>query len=202
MLSLSVGRPRCRNRDPTEVSDVKRMTWRDIAWLSEAADDPSACLTTWASDPRTPYVLPTGRVFDVVSVDERVGIEAFDQLLRRGMPFGPIVMDHRARRMGFLLASKSRQEFARQLARGEGAAPAHRYLSHGCVVVVPGPRAVLGDRYEWLRAPTRRPSAGPLLPVALATTLVASAEVLTCADRFGKNPRPARALAQVGLHGV
>ncbi|MCX4536949.1 bifunctional DNA primase/polymerase [Streptomyces sp. NBC_00841] len=181
---------------------MKRMTWRDFAWLSEAADDPSACLTTWASNPRAPYMLPTGRFFDVVSVDQRVGIEALDQLLRRRRPFGPIVLDHRAGRMGFILASQSWQDFAHQLARGEGAAPAHRYLSHGSVVVVPGPQPVLGDRYEWLRAPTRRPSASPLLPVALAAVLVASAEVLTCADRYGEIPRPTPALAPAALEGV
>lgn len=164
---------------------MKRTTWRHISWLCEAADDPSACLTAWASDPRAPYPLPTGRTFDVVSVDQRLGLEALGQLLHRGLPIGPTVLDHRARRMGFLLAPRSRQAFTRQLGRGEGTPPAHRYLSRGSVVVVPGPRPVFGDRYEWLRAPTRRPPTGPYLPVALAAALVASVEALTCADRYG-----------------
>ncbi|MFD4322496.1 bifunctional DNA primase/polymerase [Streptomyces sp. NPDC058548] len=181
---------------------MKRTTWRHIAWLSEAADDPSDCLTTWAGDPRAPYPLPTGRVFDVVSVDQRVGLEALGQLLHRGMPFGPTLLDRRARRMGFLLAPRSRQHFVDRLGRAEGAVPAYRYLSHGSVVVVPGPRPLLGDRYEWLRAPARRPPAGPLLPVALAAVLVVSTEVLSCADRYGEDPRPAPDLAAAALAGV
>ncbi|MFE5023400.1 bifunctional DNA primase/polymerase [Streptomyces sp. NPDC056656] len=186
----------------TGVIDVKRMTWRDVAWLSEAADDPSACRTTWALNPRAPYMLPTGSFFDVVSVDQRVGLEAFDQLLRRGLLFGPIMLDHGARRMGFFMASQSWQGFADQLARGEGSAPTYRYLSHGSVVVVPGPQSVPGDRYEWFRGPTDRPSANPLGPAALATTLVASAELLTCADRYGMNHRTVPAVAPAALEAV
>ncbi|MFF3838748.1 bifunctional DNA primase/polymerase [Streptomyces sp. NPDC001930] len=181
---------------------MKRTTWRHIAWLSEAADDPSDCLTAWARDPRAPYPLPTGRVFDAVSVDQRVGLEALGQLLDRGLPFGPTVLDRRARRMGFLLAPRSRQHFAHRLGRGGGAVPPYRYLGHGSVVVVPGPRPVLGDRYEWLGDPTRRPSAGPLLPAVLAAVLVASTEVLGCADRYGEDPRPAPDLAPAARAGV
>ncbi|MFE4720600.1 bifunctional DNA primase/polymerase, partial [Streptomyces sp. NPDC056728] len=65
------------------------MTTRGVEWLSAAADDPAGCRATWADDPRAPYALAAGRFFDVVTVDQRVGMEAFDQLLRRGLPFGP-----------------------------------------------------------------------------------------------------------------
>ncbi|MFD3558101.1 bifunctional DNA primase/polymerase [Streptomyces sp. NPDC058686] len=186
----------------TGVSDVKRMTWKDVAWLSEAADDPSECRTRWALSPRAPYMLPTGRFFDVVSVDQRVGIETFDQLMRRRLLCGPIILDHGARRMGFCMASQSWQGFAGQLAQGEGTAPAYRYLSHGSVVVVPGPQPVPGDRYEWFRAPTGRPSDNPLAPVALARMLVASAELLTCADRYGMNHQTVPAFAPAEFEAV
>ncbi|MFP1626605.1 bifunctional DNA primase/polymerase [Streptomyces sp. 5K101] len=178
------------------------MTRRGVEWLSAAADDPAACRATWADDPRAPYMLPTGRFFDVVTVDQRIGIETFDQLLRRGLPFGPTVLDHKARRVGFFLGSQSREDFAHYLAREGGTPPAYRYLSRGSVVVVPGPMPMSGDRYEWLRAPTRRPMANPLRPVALATMLVASAELLARVDRYGERYPSAAALALSTIEGT
>ncbi|MFE2044762.1 bifunctional DNA primase/polymerase [Streptomyces sp. NPDC059477] len=83
---------------------MRSLTWRDVEWLAEAADEPAACRAAWANDPRTPYALATGRCFDVVTVDQRLGIEAFDLLLRRGLPLGPAVLDRTARRGGFLSA--------------------------------------------------------------------------------------------------
>ncbi|MER6375804.1 hypothetical protein ABT255_47510 [Streptomyces mirabilis] len=51
-----------------------------------------------------------------------------------------------------------------------------------------------GDRYQWLRAPVRRPEANPLRPVALATMLVAAAELVARVDRYGERyPSPAAA---------
>ncbi|MGW3726763.1 hypothetical protein [Streptomyces sp. F001] len=73
------------------------MTRRGVEWLSAAADDPAECRATWADDPRAPYMRLAGRLFEVVTVDPRIGIETFDQLLRRGLPFGPTVLDHKAR---------------------------------------------------------------------------------------------------------
>ncbi|MGW5249402.1 bifunctional DNA primase/polymerase [Streptomyces sp. NPDC004129] len=178
------------------------MTRRGVEWLSAAADDPAACRAIWADDPRAPYMLPTGRFFDVVSVDQRIGIEAFDQLLRRGLPFGPTVLDHKAQRVGFFLGSQSQETFVHYLAREEGTPPAYRYLSCGSVVVVPGPMPMSGDRYEWLRAPTRRPIASPLRPVALATMLVASAELLARVDRYGERYPSAAALALSTIEGA
>ncbi|MEU9337674.1 bifunctional DNA primase/polymerase [Streptomyces sp. NPDC048290] len=178
---------RCRGRDqPTEVSDVQRMTWRDVEWLSEAADDPAECRATWANDPRLPYPLATGRCFDVVTVDQRLGIETFDLLGRRGLPLGPAVLDRAACRVGFLLRSLGVRDFARLLALEPGPTPPHRTLGPGSVVVVPGPMPLPGDRYAWLNAPGRRPWAHPLGPAALAATLVAAAETLARLDGYGE----------------
>lgn len=48
-----------------------------------------------------------------------------------------------------------------------------------------------GDRYQWLRAPVRRPETTPLRPVTLATMLVAAPELLARADRHGETyPSP------------
>ncbi|MEW1776199.1 bifunctional DNA primase/polymerase [Streptomyces sp. NPDC086777] len=181
---------------------MQRMTRRGIEWLSAAADDPEGCRATWIDDPRAPYMLPTGRYFDVVTVDQRVGMETFDQLLRRGLPFGPTVLDHKAQRVGFFLGSRSQETFLHYLAREEGTAPAYRYLSRGSAVVVPGPIPLRGDRYEWLRAPARRPMANPLRPVALATMLVASAELLARVDRYGERYRAADTFGLSAIEGA
>ncbi|CAM5459911.1 hypothetical protein SALBM135S_03859 [Streptomyces alboniger] len=165
---------------------MQRMTTRGVEWLSAAADDPAECRATWAGDPRAPYAMAAGRYFDVVSVEQRLGMETFDQLLRRGMPFGPVVLDRKAWRVGFFLGSQNAEAFTHCLAQEEGSPPAYRYLGHGSVVVVPGPMPMSDDRYQWLRAPPRRPTANPLRPMALATMLVASAELLARVDRYGQ----------------
>ncbi|MFD1662535.1 bifunctional DNA primase/polymerase [Streptomyces caeni] len=171
------------------------MTTRGVEWLSAAADDPAECRAIWAGDPRTPFALSAGRFFDVVTVEQQIGMETFDQLLRRGLPFGPVVLDHKARRVGFFLGSRSQETFTHYLTKEEGTPPAYRYLGHGSVVVVPGPMPMSGDRYQWLRAPTRRPIANPLRPVALATMLVAAAELLVRVDRYSERYPSVTALA-------
>lgn len=162
-----------------------------MEWLSAAADNPAECRQMWMDDPRMPCMLSTGRYFDVVSVEQRLGMEMFDRLLRSAMPFGPTVVDRKAQRVGFFLCSRSHETFTHYLARESSSPPPHRYLSHDCAVVVPGPIPLPDDRYQWLRAPTRRPEANPLRPVALATALIASAELLARIDRFGEQyPTP------------
>ncbi|MET8824482.1 bifunctional DNA primase/polymerase [Streptomyces sp. NPDC004610] len=174
------------------MSDVHRMmTWRDVEWLSEAADDPAECRAAWANDPRLPYPLATGRCFDVVTVDQRLGIEAFDLLRRRGLPLGPTVLDRSARRVGFLLRPRGARDFTHCAAQEPGQTPPHRTLGLGSVVVVPGPMPLPGDRYAWLNAPEPRPWAHPLGPAALATTLISAAETLARLDRYGEAHGPA-----------
>ncbi|MFK0167495.1 bifunctional DNA primase/polymerase [Streptomyces sp. NPDC090306] len=162
------------------------MTRRGIEWLSASADDPVTCRAHWADDPRRPSMLPTGRLFDVVSVEQRVGLETFDQMCRRALPCGPVMIDHAAQRVGFFLSSNSRAWFVYCLRHEHGGQPAYRYLGSDSAVVVPGPMPLSGDRYEWLRAPVRRPEADPLRPIALAMLLVASTELLARVDRYGE----------------
>ncbi|MGQ4399055.1 hypothetical protein ACN6K4_002540 [Streptomyces hayashii] len=76
-----------------------------------------ADLREWADDPRRPCLLPTGRFFDVVSVDQRLGMEMFDRLQRAGMLFGPSVIGRKAQRVGFFLCSQSRETFRYYLRR-------------------------------------------------------------------------------------
>ncbi|MFD5076502.1 bifunctional DNA primase/polymerase [Streptomyces sp. NPDC058371] len=137
------------------------MTSRGVEWLSAAADDPEKCRAVWTEDPCRPCMLPTGRLFDVVVVNERLGLETFDQLLRRVAPFGPALVDHKARCVGFFLSSDSQKSFTHYLGRETQTPPCYRYLNTKSVVVVPGPMPMAGYRYQWLRAPTRRPQANP-----------------------------------------
>lgn len=120
------------------------------------------CRAHWADDPRRPYTLPTGRLFDVVVMSQRLGMETFDQLVRREMPLGPVMMDRRTKQIGFLLSSKSRARFARLLSLETATPPEYRYLDTGSFAVVPGPMPMADDRHQWLRAPIRRPEASPL----------------------------------------
>ncbi|GAB3010100.1 hypothetical protein GCM10023080_090450 [Streptomyces pseudoechinosporeus] len=174
------------------------MTRRGVEWLSAAADDPEMCRARWADDPRAPCMLPTGRLFDVVVLDYRTGLETFDQLVRRDMPLGPVMVDHAAQRVGFFLNSQLRERFVRFLTRASENPPPYKYLSKDAFVVVPGPMPMSGDRYQWLHAPVRRPEADPLRPVALAFMLVAAAELLERIDHYGEQyPNPEAAAADV-----
>ncbi|MFG2639296.1 hypothetical protein ACGFX8_37805 [Streptomyces sp. NPDC048362] len=94
------------------------------------------------------------------------------------------------------LSSQSREAFTHYLQRETPAPPKYRYLDNGSAVVVPGAIPLFDGRYQWLRPPTRRPAANPLRPVARATALVASAELLARIDRFDERyPTPYGAVA-------
>ncbi|WP_344631536.1 bifunctional DNA primase/polymerase [Streptomyces glaucosporus] len=162
------------------------MTRRGVQWLSAAADDPGACRAVWADDPRRPCLLSAGRLFDVVVLGQRIGLETFDQLDRRGMPLGPVAVDWRARQVGFFVPPNSRSSFTRMLEGESPSAPEYRYLDDGSAIVVPGPMPLTGDRYTWLRAPIRQPSGSSAQLAALAAMLVAASELLARADRYGE----------------
>lgn len=175
--------------------DVERVTRLGIQWLSLAADDPLACHAAWSDNPRQPYLLAAGRIFDVVVVEERVGLETFDQLRRRKLPLGPVMADWASRQIGFFLPTRSEKKFAKlvvhESARNNSPVPAYRYLSHGGHVVAPGPMMLSGDRYEWLRAPGKRSKQGYLRGSALAAMFVSASALLACADRYSEENQPA-----------
>ncbi|ONK11208.1 bifunctional DNA primase/polymerase [Streptomyces sp. MP131-18] len=163
---------------------MQMMTRRGMDWLSEAADLPERCREVWADDPRRPYALTTGRVFDVVVLEQRVGVETFDQLERHSMPLGPVMADWATRQIGFFLPIGSRDRFARTLSVESADPPAYRYLATGSVVVVPGPMPLTGDRYTWLRAPMVRLDSAPTRALAVAAMLVAADELVKRAERY------------------
>ena len=158
---------------------------RAIGWLIETAENPEACQRAWERQPRSPYLIPTGDTFDVVSVDLRLALETADLLRRRRMPLGPAALDYTGRRAGFLVPAGSRSGFERLVHMDILRVPKYRYLDEGSYAVLPGPEALSTDRHQWLTTPPRMPNPARRHAMALALMLVAAAELLERADRFG-----------------
>ncbi|GAA2325172.1 hypothetical protein Scani_67750 [Streptomyces caniferus] len=131
-----------------------------------------------------------------------MGMETFDQLVRREMPLGPVMMDRRAKQIGFLLSSKSRARFARLVSLETATPPEYRYLDAGFFVVVPGPMPMADDRHQWLRAPIRRPEASPLRTASLAVMFTAASALIERADRYGEQYPTPEAERPKGLEWV
>lgn len=165
---------------------MQRVMRSGVQWLALAAEDAEDCRNTWQHDPRAPYVLSVGRHFELLAVDQELGMETFDQLRRRRMPVGPVMVDWAARKLGFLLSPGSRTRFLDVLSREAPKPPAHRYLSEGGVAVVPGPLTWSGDRYEWLVPPVEHLDPSPARTVALAVMLAASADLIERARHYGE----------------
>ncbi|SFD78196.1 bifunctional DNA primase/polymerase [Streptomyces aidingensis] len=174
---------------------MQLVTRSGMQWLSEAASSPEECRSVWLDNPRRPYTLPTGGHFDVVVVNQRLGIETYDQLRRNFLPMGPAMVDWAAKQVGFFLPPGSEVRFEDMLSDAAAEAIGYRYLSEGSHVVVPGPFPLNGDRYTWLFAPSRRPETSPARTAALAAMLVATAELIARVDRHSEqypkdNPLP------------
>ncbi|MGK5530293.1 bifunctional DNA primase/polymerase [Streptomyces sp. URMC 129] len=180
-------RPDARTGRRPRRYPVQMVTRRGLEWLAAAADLPDRCREVWGDDPRRPYAIPTGRTFDVVALEQRVGVETFDQLERHNMPVGPVMADWSAQQIGFFLPVGSRERFGRMLVdEAKETTPEYRYLADGSLVVVPGPMPLSGDRYTWLRAPARQTEGTVSRVAALAAMLVAASELVRSADRYGE----------------
>ncbi|MET9433240.1 hypothetical protein [Streptomyces sp. NPDC006551] len=117
-------------------------------WLASAADDPRGCLREWRMGQRGVVLLPAGRRWDALSLPERVGHGLLSALTRGAARrrTGPVLLDHRSRRLVLLLAAGSP---APELARGA------RHLSSGTWLAVPAlDRPISGLR--WLIRPDGR----------------------------------------------
>ncbi len=158
------------------MSEIK--TRRGMEWLIATADSPQDCRRAWTADPRTPYPIPTGDTFDVISVDLRLGLEAADLLRRPRMPLPPVALDYFTRRSEFIVPTDSLRVFDRQVHMETLHAPSYRYVGERSYVLLPGPEALASDRHQWLIGPPRRPVSGARHATALALTPVAAAELL------------------------
>ncbi|WP_316959396.1 hypothetical protein [Streptomyces sp. TRM68367] len=115
-----------------------------IEWLAAAATDPQRCRQEWEQGAET-VLLQAGRLWDVLSVPEDLGLCALDLLGRdrRGAP-APTLVDCAARRVGFFLPpSPTAIEWA-----GSGV----RRAGRGSWIAVPRPDGA-ARRLEWLVPP-------------------------------------------------
>ncbi|MFG1668268.1 bifunctional DNA primase/polymerase [Streptomyces sp. Y7] len=117
---------------------------RAVEWLAAAATDPRSCRRQWDQGADA-VLLEAGRVWDVLSVPERLGLGALDLL--RGMrprADGPVLMNCGARRVGFFVPPAGVAGWA-----GSG----FRHAGRGSWVAVPPPDHSGGWRMEWVLPP-------------------------------------------------
>ncbi|MCL6733241.1 hypothetical protein [Streptomyces neyagawaensis] len=127
-------------------------------WLAAAATDPHDCKRQWQGESGV-AMLSCGRLWDVLSVPEALGVPALDVLLRVPRAPGPVLADVVARRVGFFLPPDP---------SGRWVGSDIRYLGKGAWVTVPAPYRAAG-RLRWLVPPD---GAGTLcVPAAVETAL-------------------------------
>jgi hypothetical protein len=114
-----------------------------VEWLAAAAPDPRACAHAWRQGQGI-ALLEAGRLWDVVSVPERLGLLTLDLLWRPSLPVpGPTLVDTAARRVGFFLPPAPCSRWA-----GAGL----RHAGRGSWVAVPPPYRP-ARFLEWLIPP-------------------------------------------------
>nr|WP_244188034.1 hypothetical protein [Streptomyces regalis] len=115
-----------------------------VEWLAAAATDPRACRQQW-DDGADAVLLEAGRLWDVLTVPEHLGLSALD-LLRRAQvrASGPVLVNCGARRVGFFLPPDPATEWV---------GPGVRHAGRGSWVAVPPPHRSSGWRLEWLLPP-------------------------------------------------
>ncbi|WP_031481533.1 hypothetical protein [Streptomyces bicolor] len=115
-----------------------------VEWLAAAATDPRSCKRQWDQGADA-VLLEAGRLWDVLSVPEHLGLGAL-HLLRRARPraWGPVLVNCGARRVGFFLPPDAVTEWV---------GPGVRHVGRGSWVAVPPPDRSAGWRLEWLLPP-------------------------------------------------
>ncbi|MDO0917037.1 hypothetical protein QQM39_41435 [Streptomyces sp. DT2A-34] len=115
-----------------------------VEWLAAAAADPRACKQQW-DDGADAVLLEAGRLWDVLTVPEHLGLSALDLLRRaRLRGSGPVLVNCGARRVGFFLPPDRATEWV---------GPGVRHVGRGSWVAVPPPYRSSGWRLEWLLPP-------------------------------------------------
>lgn len=147
-------------------------------WLTAAADSPAECRTQWLAQPTVPRLLATGKTFDAVVVADELGIHTLEAYRQITAPPLPAVIDHHARKVAFLIASCGPDLLATTMKSLGGEDVAYRHLAAGGFVLVPGPQAEIGTRYQWLCPPRPAPDLSAGGVVMLAGHLVATARRL------------------------
>jgi hypothetical protein len=89
---------------------------RGIEWYSATADDPVMCRAKWADKPRRARLLRTGRLFGVVVISRRIGLETFGQLVCREALIGSVTWEHESQQVGSFLGRHRGEPFEAVLA--------------------------------------------------------------------------------------
>lgn len=115
-----------------------------VEWLAAAATDPRTCKRQWDQGADA-VLLEAGRLWDVLSVPEHLGLSALGLLRRaRSRACGPVLVNCGARRVGFFLPPDPAAEWV---------GPGVRHVGRGSWVAVPPPDRSTGWRLEWLLPP-------------------------------------------------
>ncbi|GHH11195.1 bifunctional DNA primase/polymerase [Streptomyces lanatus] len=118
-----------------------------VEWLAAAATDPRSCRQRWDRG-EDAVLLEAGRLWDVLSVPEHIGLRTLDLLGRvRRRASGPVLMNCGARRVGFFIPPAPPAPVT------GWTGPGVRYVGRGSWVAVPPPDHFGGWRLEWLRPP-------------------------------------------------
>lgn len=158
-----------------------------VAWLSAASDRPRQFRTTWRERPFEPMLVPTGRLFDLLTVDESIGLEAIDLLRRDQHEVPPALQDKAVNKVGFLILVGGLPLVHRTLRRNPyGDGLAYGYVGAGGFLTLPALVTRPGARIAWLEAPTglSRNGLGQLVP--LVDALVIAAFNVRLAAEYGE----------------
>ncbi|MFD7455922.1 MULTISPECIES: hypothetical protein [unclassified Streptomyces] len=128
---------------------------RALDWLAAAAKDPRACRDDWQHGVTGIHLLAAGRQWDVLTVPERLGLYAADLLeALPGVAPGPVLLDARGHRVGFLVPPEPAALWA-----GHDV----RYVTEGGWIAAPAPHCRWGALH-WLVPPD---GSGTLTPPLL-----------------------------------
>lgn len=115
-----------------------------VEWLAAAAADPLSCKRQWDRGADA-VLLEAGRLWDVLTVPEHLGLSVLELLRRtRLRASGPVLVNCGARRVGFFLAPGPATDWT---------GPGVRHVGRGSWVAVPPPDRSAGWRLEWLLPP-------------------------------------------------
>ncbi|MFI6985051.1 bifunctional DNA primase/polymerase [Embleya sp. NPDC050154] len=136
----------------------------DPRWSERATASPAAVRYLWSQWPDSTVVVPTGRVFDAISVPRQAGTRALVRLERMGTPLGPVLATPTGR-VAFLVAPGAAAELPHLLYQMGWDDAVLDLRCHGegdYVFAPPSPMGMLGP-VEWIRPPE---SGDPALPEA------------------------------------
>ncbi|WP_225822402.1 hypothetical protein [Streptomyces naphthomycinicus] len=147
-----------------------------LEWLAAAAKDPRACRDDWMHGVTGVHLLATGRLWDVLTVPERLGLYTAELLHTVSVAErGPVLHDGRGHRVGFLVPPDPSALWAGHHLR---------YVSKGGWIAAPAPHCRWGTLH-WLVPPDGSGALTPpeFLESALDRALRAMARTHGCSRR-------------------